>query len=164
MSPQADTQIQMVKTLGLTWLDRHFRVSGPIASGSLLESGPCLCDLWKRLCLPDKNRCLHFHSQHTTYGLWSGTVYQAIGLSGTWTVSRSEWGPVPMDGLSCLQDKKSSLYILPEQNDIFKCIFINEICHIFLIQISQKFASMCLIGNESASVQVMAWCRSSVKL
>ena len=47
-------------------------------------------------------------------------------------------------------------------DDILKCIFLNENVRIFL-QISLKFVPKGPIDNESALVQVMAWCRTGDK-
>ena len=47
-------------------------------------------------------------------------------------------------------------------DDILKRIFLNENVRIFL-QISLKFVPKGPIDNESALVQVMAWCRTGDK-
>ena len=47
-------------------------------------------------------------------------------------------------------------------DDIFKCIFFNEIVWI-LIKISLKFVPKGPINNIPALVQIMAWCRSGDK-
>ena len=46
--------------------------------------------------------------------------------------------------------------------DLFKCIFLNENVRISN-QISLKFVPKDPIGNKSALVQVVAWCRTGDK-
>ena len=44
------------------------------------------------------------------------------------------------------------------EDDIFKCIFLNENGRI-MIQISSKFVSMRSVGNKPALVQIIVWRR-----
>ena len=51
---------------------------------------------------------------------------------------------------------------LTRQNDIFKCIFLNENV-LISIKISLNFILKVQIGNKSALVRVVAWWRSGDK-
>ena len=112
-------------------------------------------------------RLPQFESIDKEYGQMSLTNLQGTMM---WPQDKSQQNRVlackyTVGNYVCYWDINSSS---PRQNgrhftyDIFKCIFVNEkFC--ILIRISPKFVPKGPIDNKSASVQVMAWCRTGEK-
>ena len=98
---------------------------------------------------------------------WQALIWTDDDRSLIWTDDdRFQWCQFPSPDFSVLNPMANTLR--PKQNgrhfavDIFKFIFVNEICDI-LIQISLKYVPRGPVDNMPALVQMMAWHRTGDK-